>query len=84
MFIMVTSIIQLKMLDASFIYFNIRVDYNSLYKSTNPNRHYSIQSGFPDSLLWSTDSALKADANLIYTGKVVLGTASFYSARFEV
>ena len=39
--------------------------------------------GFPDSLLWSTDSALKADANLIYTGKVVLGTASFYSARFE-
>jgi len=39
--------------------------------------------GMPDSLLWSTDSALKADANLVFTGKIVLGTASYYSARFE-
>jgi rare lipoprotein A len=39
--------------------------------------------GMPDSLLWSTDSALKADANLVFTGKVLLGMASFYSARFE-
>ncbi|WP_439505885.1 septal ring lytic transglycosylase RlpA family protein [Sediminibacterium sp.] len=39
--------------------------------------------GFPDSLLWSIDSSLKADANLVYTGKVILGTASFYSAKFE-
>lgn len=39
--------------------------------------------GMPDSLLWSTDSALKADANLVFTGKIVLGTASFYSAKFE-
>jgi rare lipoprotein A (peptidoglycan hydrolase) len=39
--------------------------------------------GMPDSLLWSTDSALKADANLVFTGKVVLGLASFYSAKFE-
>jgi rare lipoprotein A (peptidoglycan hydrolase) len=39
--------------------------------------------GMPDSLLWSTDSALKADANLIFTGKVIKGTASYYSARFE-
>lgn len=37
----------------------------------------------PDSLLWSTDSALKADANLVFTGKIVLGTASYYSGRFE-
>ncbi|MFN3301229.1 MAG: hypothetical protein ACK41Z_13645, partial [Sediminibacterium sp.] len=33
--------------------------------------------GMPDSLLWSADSALKADANLVFTGKVVLGTASY-------
>lgn len=39
--------------------------------------------GMPDSLLWSTDSALKADANLVFTGKIVLGTASYYSGRFE-
>lgn len=39
--------------------------------------------GMPDSLLWSADSALKADANLVFTGKVVLGTASYYSGRFE-
>jgi len=39
--------------------------------------------GMPDSLLWSADSALKADANLVFTGKVVLGTASYYSSRFE-
>ncbi|MDP3392812.1 septal ring lytic transglycosylase RlpA family protein [Sediminibacterium sp.] len=39
--------------------------------------------GMPDSLLWSLDSALKADANLVFTGKVVLGTASYYSGRFE-
>lgn len=39
--------------------------------------------GMPDSLLWSTDSALKADANLVFTGKVVKGTASYYSAKFE-
>lgn len=37
----------------------------------------------PDSLLWSSDSALKADANLVFTGKVILGTASFYSSKFE-
>ncbi len=37
----------------------------------------------PDSLLWSADSALKADANLVFTGKVVLGIASYYSGRFE-
>ncbi|OYW79322.1 MAG: hypothetical protein B7Z27_05760, partial [Sphingobacteriia bacterium 32-37-4] len=39
--------------------------------------------GMPDSLLWSLDSALKADANLVFTGKVVLGIASYYSGRFE-
>lgn len=39
--------------------------------------------GMPDSLLWSADSALKADASLVFTGKVVLGTASYYSGRFE-
>lgn len=39
--------------------------------------------GMPDSLLWSADSALKADAGLVFTGKVVLGTASYYSGRFE-
>lgn len=39
--------------------------------------------GMPDSLLWSADSALKADANLVFTGKVVLGIASYYSGRFE-
>lgn len=39
--------------------------------------------GMPDSLLRSSDSALKADANLVFTGKVVLGTASYYSGRFE-
>ena len=39
--------------------------------------------GIPDSLLWSADSALKADANLVFTGKVVWGATSYYSGRFE-
>ncbi|BDQ11764.1 septal ring lytic transglycosylase RlpA family protein [Sediminibacterium sp. TEGAF015] len=37
----------------------------------------------PDSLLWAVDSALKANANLVYTGKIVTGKASYYSTRFD-
>lgn len=37
----------------------------------------------PDSLLWAVDSSLKANANLVYTGKVVMGKASYYSTRFD-
>ncbi|WP_438945286.1 septal ring lytic transglycosylase RlpA family protein [Sediminibacterium sp.] len=37
----------------------------------------------PDSLLWAVDSMLKANANLVYTGKSVTGKASYYSTRFD-
>ncbi len=37
----------------------------------------------PDSLLWAVDSTLKANANLVYTGKKVTGKASYYSTRFD-
>ena len=37
----------------------------------------------PDSLLWAVDSTLKANANLVYTGKMITGKASYYSTRFE-
>lgn len=37
----------------------------------------------PDSLLWAVDSALKANVNLVYTGKIVTGKASYYSTRFD-
>lgn len=34
-------------------------------------------------LLWAVDSMLKANANLVYTGKTVTGKASYYSTRFD-
>lgn len=37
----------------------------------------------PDSLLRAVDSTLKANANLVYTGKIVTGKASYYSTRFD-
>lgn len=52
-------------------------------KAQAPKDTILYNPGFPDSLLRSSYSALKADASLVYTGKVVLGIASFYSARFE-
>lgn len=32
---------------------------------------------------WAVDSMLKANANLVYTGKTVTGKASYYSTRFD-
>lgn len=42
-----------------------------------------LNHGTPDSLWGSLDIKSKTDADLVFTGKVVIGTASFYSARFE-
>ena len=39
--------------------------------------------GISDSLLQSIDSTAKADSALVFTGKVIIGKASFYSNKFE-